>query len=522
MRHAPRWILAALALAIVPACGGSGDTINNITNTTTTTPPPTGTPTFAPDVVFEMKKDGTSPIPELWGADLYGIQMVRLSDSMQAGANILGWSWSPDRKWLAFIADREFDNAFAVYVLRTTGPGVPIRASSLYANIVAELDWAPDSSYVAYRAGATEDLYTVKPEDPTTEVQVSGTLVAGGAIAKVAWAPDSSRIAYSADQDTDGKVELYTSTPDGSSNVKVSGSILTSINAIDPDHFAWAPNSSRLAYVADGNTTSLNELYTTLPTSAAGAVRVNPAASTFFETVDRFQWSPSSLFIGYTINPINNELHTSPPAAAPGLKVSGATPIASDWKWSPNGMKLAFRSAGQLYSVDAAGGLISTVNGPLVAGGAVSGFSWAPNSLKIAYSADQDTDDVYEIYTSSSTGSANVKVSTPLGGGDASGPSWSADSQYIAYSGNPGGSYYQIFVTTPTDAASVFQLTSVVAAGSPNGKWTTTGAHFIFTAAQDVVGYDDLYAGDPATGGVLKLSGPWVSGQSNVYNFTPR
>ena len=71
------------------------------------------------------------------------------------------------------------------------------------------------------------------------------------------WAPDSSRIAYIADQDTNDTDELYTSLPDGSNNVKVNGAFVSDGNILS---FKWAPDSSRIAYVADQDTDEKDEL----------------------------------------------------------------------------------------------------------------------------------------------------------------------------------------------------------------------------------------------------------------------
>ena len=70
------------------------------------------------------------------------------------------------------------------------------------------------------------ELYTVLP-DGTGNVKVSGTMVANGDVNKFAWAPNSSRLVYWADQDTDNVFELYTVLPDGTGNVKVSGTLVS-------------------------------------------------------------------------------------------------------------------------------------------------------------------------------------------------------------------------------------------------------------------------------------------------------
>ena len=55
------------------------------------------------------------------------------------------------------------------------------------------------------------------------------------------------------------------------------------------------------------------------------------------------------------------------------------------------------------------------LNGPLVAGGVVSssGLQFSPDSSRVLYLADQDTDNVFEIYSVLSTGGTPVKLNAP-------------------------------------------------------------------------------------------------------------
>ena len=69
------------------------------------------------------------------------------------------------------------------------------------------------------------------------------------------------------------------------------------------------------------------------------------------------------------------------------------------------------------------GGGNAKVNGPLVVNGNVSWVVWSPDSSRIAYTADQDTDGVDELYVGVPDGSVPpVKVSQTPMGGDVLGP----------------------------------------------------------------------------------------------------
>ena len=106
------------------------------------------------------------------------------------------------------------------------------------------------------------ELYTSEPNG-LNNVKVSGTLLASRDVEDFRWAPDSSRIAYIANQDSDDTYELYTSYPTTpSGNVKVSGTLVSGGQLSD---YGWAPDSSRIAYIADQDTDETTELYTSEP-----------------------------------------------------------------------------------------------------------------------------------------------------------------------------------------------------------------------------------------------------------------
>jgi len=70
----------------------------------------------------------------------------------------------------------------------------------------------------------------------------------------------------------------------------------------------------------------------------------------------------------------------------------------------------------ELFSVAATGGTPVRINGPLVTGGDVSPTTsrFSPDGNRAVYRADQETDNVYELYSVASTGGTPVKLNGPL------------------------------------------------------------------------------------------------------------
>ena len=69
-----------------------------------------------------------------------------------------------------------------------------------------------------------------------TVTTVSGTMPLTGDILSFAWAPDSSRLAFEADRTTDNVEELYTVLPTGGTVTTVSGTMPTFGDIIS---FTW-------------------------------------------------------------------------------------------------------------------------------------------------------------------------------------------------------------------------------------------------------------------------------------------
>ncbi|MGA9237271.1 MAG: hypothetical protein WBV91_20790, partial [Desulfobacterales bacterium] len=174
---------------------------------------------------------------------------------------------------VAFLADI---NILGINELLVVVPDVfsiptPVAISGTLADggEVVGFSWAPNNSRIAYRADQFEDekfdLITVVPDVNSLNPRPDPRLVSGNIIGDVfdfAWSPDSSRIAYIADGDTLGVFELYTNVPFGTSEFKVSGTLT---QGGDVTAFAWAPDSSLIAYQASQDEANKEELYVTLP-----------------------------------------------------------------------------------------------------------------------------------------------------------------------------------------------------------------------------------------------------------------
>lgn len=167
------------------------------------------------------------------------------------------------------------------------------------------------------------------------------------------------------------------------------------------------------------------------------------------------------------------------------------------------------------------------VNGPLVTNGDVVNFAWSPDSTRIVYSADQDTDAVTELYlvdVSGPTPSTPVKISGPMvsGGSVQSGSfDWSPDGSRIAYRADQlVDNVIELFVVDVSGP--VPGPPQRVNGPLPDGAdtesrwvWTPDGRRIIYQADQDTLDVLEIYMVDvsgPTPSTPVKLNGPLVTG----------
>lgn len=372
------------------------------------------------------------------------------------------------------------------------GSAEPVRLSNFTSPSAEVLSFAvsPDNNNVAYIAMADSGLpeMFLVPTAGGTPVSVGaiGTS-ASDIVQSFAWSPDSSYLAYVTKPTGDTQFKVYTCLADGSAPMEISGAMSNpNGNTIT---LSWAPDSSRVAYLADAEFDSRNELYTA-PARGGSFAKVN--ATIISGTVQQnFSWSPDSSRIAY--------LQT-------------------------------VSSTRQLFSGAADGSGQLAMNGTLVMNGAVSDFGWAPNGSRIAYLADQDTNDVFELYTTLANGTGNIKVNPTLPTGSdvkTGSMAWASDSSRIAYTADQNtDEIYELFTVAP-DGTDNRRVSAVL--GTSNGDvstfvWAPDASRLAYIAYQSA-GLDNelhIVAADGSghsklTGGQdLQLSITWSPDSSKI------
>ncbi|MEM6283478.1 MAG: dockerin type I domain-containing protein [Chloroflexota bacterium] len=182
----------------------------------------------------------------------------------------------------------------------------------------------------------------------------------------------------------------------------------------------------------------------------------------------------------------------------------------------------------ELYSVPVAGGTPVKLNGTLVSGGTVSAAIISPDSSRVIYIADQDTDGTEELYSVPIGGGTPIKLnSTLVSGGNINKvtgitPQVSPDSTTVIYSADQETDgteeLYSVPISggTPVKLNGTLRLLGRVLAFeiSPDSK------RVVYRATQDNNG-PDLYSVPIGGGAFVKLNGPLINkGATSIFRIS--
>jgi Tol biopolymer transport system component len=488
-------------------------------------------------IAFIADKD-TDETYELYVVKPDGTDLVKASGPMVLNGYVWGFRWSPDDSKIAYMASQDTANVFELYVVNADGSGqikvsgTMVSGGDVFPN---NFFWSPDGSKIAYMASQDTanvfELYVVNA-DGSGLVKVSGTITnPDGDVDDISWSPDSSKIVYNVDGDIDGVYEIYVVNSDGTGRSKVSGALVAGRFAINPK---WSPDSSKIVYIADQDTNDVFELYV-VNSDGSGLIKVSGTMMDLESDVglSNFTWSPDGSKIAYRADQDTNEVFELYVVNSDGtgrIKVSGTMDgdVDSDsksFRWSSDGSKIVYLAdqdtAGvlELYVVNSDGTGRIKVSGTMVLNGDVQNWSptwaWFPDDSKIAYTADQDTDGVDELYVVNSDGTGRIKVSgTMVSGGNIDIIYLSSDGRKIAYLADQDTDGVNELYVVNSDGTGRIKVSGTLVSGGAVSisVWSPDGSKILYGADQDTVNVQELYVVNPDGSSLVKVSGTMVSG----------
>ena len=514
-----------------------------------------------PPVVFMADKDTNNTV-ELYASFEDGNYIIKLSEEMVAGGNVVDFKVSPNGFWVAYVADQDTDELFELYVVPVdklpddSAVRVSVKiAGSGIREITARSEryffaWAPNSSRVAYIADARKDVYELFSSTPSGKQKnlISELVDSNSDVEDFEWEPKSSLIAYVADQDREDVFELYTADADRDarrrttrvSRAMAGRGIKESFGAAGRYAFGWAPDSSWIAYIADQLVPDKFELFTATADGSLNG-RISQARSND-QDVREFKWAPNSVRVAYTANHNLSDridLFTGLKSSS-GLNSSGSPRLLSSglgprqqvamFKWAPDSSRIAYTTDRnrtgffRLFTVQPV-----NINNILVSGGLptlsdVIDFKWQAKLLVnsevlLAYQVDAFR---LELYTTlpASASSTRIKDRRFIQGGDAFDFEWAPDNSRIAYTADYiEDDVVELFSSLPNNRET-FKVSGELVTGGDVWifKWAPDSSGVGYIANQDFNNVKELYASQPNGFNNRLLSGELVDG-GNVTRF---
>lgn len=423
------------------------------------------------------------------------------------------------------------------YEVRWSRPtNVTVAYFVVYASFVSQLSPSESDIIAVVPGAATKAPIQLHADSGARFVRVRAVSYTGvaGALSGELPLDTTSRVALRADRNTDGVDELFALPIDSSA----SPADLTPFGSnADVTAFAWSPNGTHLAFIADGHTDSVMELYVVDPTGAEPPNRVSGALPGLAD-VSAFAWSPDGKRLAYLADAHTDGLGDLyvvgvDGATAPvriSTAASGSTSGLTSLAWSPTSDEILARGdvdvlgRTALYVFRADGSAKTRLDTFTTSTGTVASAVWSPTGKFVGFVSTPASGTPYSLYVATPDGSMveDVGGSTPNTSG-IFGWEWSPDGARLAYLGDPDGLFQiEVFVTTPTAGAEPFKASGNLTSGEAALllAWSPDGRQLAYVADAEVDGAYDLYVTTAVPGAApTRLTSGLTTGQA-VESFT--
>jgi len=430
-------------------------------------------------------------------------------------------------------------------VARASGDAVPGQVAQLLADVAANdspvaYSWRQTGGPPVLIEGANSKIarFRVPPLGRDTQFSFRVTVTdAGGDTARhrvrfnasalswksmrvVEYRVHKNFVVFRADKDIDNRVDLYRAALDGSHVIRLNGP-LTPGGGVHT--FSISPDGDGVAYLADEDTLGVDELFI-VDSDGGGAIKASGDLVPGGNVSADFVWATDSSRVAYRADQNSDERFELFAGFADGRtnkRLSGdmnpdGDVVEGNFFWSYRSRRIAYRAdqltdeVFELFVSRKSGGDNLRVSAPLAPGGGVLGnFAWSPGGGYIAYIADQTSVGVFELFNVERNGSHNTRISGPLvADGTVLDFAWAPDGRAIAYRAEQlADSMVELFSVLPDGGDNT--MVSGVPPGGDVGQfaWSPDGAAIGYIANQRVDDQNELFVAGPDGSGNHRASG---------------
>ena len=382
-------------------------------------------------------------------------------------------------------------------------------------------------------ASSTASAYELNLETavPTAAViKLNDPLVTGGNINVQRISPDNSTVVFTADAEIDGVNELY--------SVPIGGGTVTKLNpdlsgSRDVNTFQITPDSSTVVFIADVDTVGEDELYS-VPIDGGTATKLNNPVTSGGRIAD-FTLSPDGNTVVYIGDPDTfdiTELYSVPVGGGPVTKLSPnnlttTREVLFTRRISADSSTVVYlgdqntNNVNELFSVPIGGGTVTRLNDPLPSGGGVGlfGIKLSPDGSRVVYSADQETNNVHELFSVPVSGGTVTKLNStlPLSSGFLIPAIFdfqiTPDSSTVVYRGTQDTVGIDELFAVPIGGGTPIKLNEP-GANLFNYEISADGSTVVYQTSTGGQGVDELFSAPIGGGTVTQLNGPLGVGET--------
>ncbi len=477
---------------------------------------------FLQDVVV----DG---VDALWSVRLAG-GAPELLHALLPGEDIFDYSVSPDSLRVVYavyqgvLSERELRS---IEISDPPGPSILLNPTLVTGGEIGD-DFliSPDGGRVVYRADQETDevieLWSV-PITGGAVTKLNPPLVANGDVSSsdsFSISADGSRVVYRADQETDEVFELWSVAIAGGPATKLNPALVTDGDVGSGASVRISPTGTRVVYTADQEVDQSNELWS-VPITGGVAIKLNSTLATDGDISPTFFISPDGGRVVYKGDQETNdesELYSVPILGGVAVRLTtlfDPSRSISDISISADNTRVVYRAdqetlaVSEIYSNLLSGptGAWTKLNPTLPLGGDIelSSLTLSPDGSRVAYVADQEVDNVLEIFSVPIAGGASVKLNPPLvSSGDVSsipGPVITPDGSRAIYQADQVTNGVVEIWSVPIAGGSSERVNGPLVAGGntalqPEPRVAANSRDALYLADQTVAGQVELFVGD--------------------------
>lgn len=342
----------------------------------------------------------------------------------------------------------------------------------------------------------------------------------------------SGRVGFVADVETDDFFDLYTTQASGNGDP-----VLFDLELV-PGRRAYGnpkfnPAGTRAVYRADTLTQGVIELFSIATTDGGGSpVRLNPDLPENGDVMPEFEITADGNTVVYLAeqDSLRDALYRAPILGGSSTRISGnlEKDVEDDFKISPGGEYAVYRKENEsfreeLFSVALDGGSPRRISDDLSDFGRVESFIISPDGNTVVYLADQETDNLPELFRVPIDGGDVEKINGSEVEFDVDDYQFSPDSQYVVYTAESrDGSSLLVEVYSATVAGGqAVRLSRDLPEQGFISRFAITpdSQTVIYEGSQDVARLSEIFSVPIAGGGPVKLSGD-LDGADGTLGFT--